>query len=39
MLYEKPIMEVLRFGLNDVVLTSFDDGTDDNETPSSGNWG
>ena len=39
MLYEKPILDVLKFEVKDVIRTSYDDGTDDNETPSSGNWG
>lgn len=38
MLYEKPILDVLKFEVKDVIRTSYDDGTGDNETPAKGDW-
>ena len=38
MLYEKPILDVLKFEVKDVIRTSYDDGKGDNETPSGGSW-
>ena len=38
MLYQKPIMEILKFEVSDVIRTSVDDGKGDNETPAGGSW-
>lgn len=38
MLYQKPIMEILKLEKEDVVRTSVDNGQDPNFTPSGGSW-
>lgn len=39
MSYEKPIMEILKLEIENVVRTSIDDGNGDNKTPvGGGSW-
>ena len=38
MTYEKPTLVILELEIKDVICTSIDDGTGDNETPSGGSW-